>query len=233
MDHVDINTRLCGRHQFIRQFVASKPKKDVELEFAGRVLACDGAVAASIRTGTRIVVPGSGCTQAANVSFAVRDEPALTEALAGIAQAFPFSDVKQFSLKFAALDMSFEDLVNVANGALSSGCCSDCGNSVTRAATIEVGFSDKKSGGLHWTCPVRAAIRIAPDDPEKYGPIDEEAKATLATEDCDSEWWIRGFWSSRETTCHGDCSNGKLCYCTTDKNGNRLQWCKGWNFCWC
>lgn len=225
---------LPARYQFIRQIVVQRPDQDVDLEIPGRVWRCDGAAGASVRPRARLVLPGGLVPRAAVVTAAVSDEAELARSIAEIGGKFAFRELRRFAIRVVADRLSYTDLVTAAEETVSGGgCCSGCGSATFRPAAIRAGFSNAKEGDLLWTNPVRAVIRLGADVPMKHGPIDPEAKAALVAEDCDSEWWIRGFWGSRETTCHGDCDNGQLCYCRKDDKGNRLPWCPGWTFCWC
>ncbi|MEM1076648.1 MAG: hypothetical protein AAGI36_19490, partial [Pseudomonadota bacterium] len=230
---ITLGTVLPGSRQFIRQLNVEDPQADLALDLPGEVLRCGETTMARILPYGRIVLPGGEVTRAATVTAQLEDDAAMGRALAALERDAPQTKWARMAISLSATGLSFADAVAAGEREIGGGCCDDCGHGALKPGAIRVGLSTECDAPMIWTDPAAASILIAPNDPGAYGETPENAECASLIFDCYSEWWIRGFYDKRETTCHGPCPAPQDCACRKDQNGNRFKFCKGWTFCIC
>ncbi len=219
--------------QFIRQHNVKKVEAAFELALPGAITRCEDSTALlSILPYARLVINDGKVPRFATVSAEVTDEAGLDHALEKISEKVDFKSVKSFAVRFASDRHSFADIFDAAE---KSACCEDCGcGGSGLGGYISIGSATGQSSNkVVWSDPVRTKILVKGGDDHKYGRYDPELMFASLVFDCYSEWWIRGFWKERFTTCHGPCTTANPCNCGKDKRGSRQIACDGWTTCWC
>ena len=231
---IALGTIQAGPFQFIRQLVVPQADSNFEIVLPGQITRCNDTTALlGILPYGQIVIEGDPLPRHALVSGEVTDQASLTDAVYALGKNMEFQKLRGFAIRFASTQHSYADVVGRAEAAEGDCGCEDSPSGAALVGTLSVGLSEKSGRKLEWSDPVHAILRARIGE-GYYGPFKPGVGFRANFIDCDSEWWIEGFYSKFSTTCHGTCNPAtKICACRKDSKGRLHTACDDWVLCWC